>query len=405
MTTRKYYGDSYTWRFDANAVEASANPAAPFAVLDASYFYPTSGGQPHDTGAIGDAKVVDVSIRPSDGAVIHALEAPIAVGPVAATIDGARRFDHMQQHTGQHILSQAFIRVADAATIGFHLGADTVSIDLNDGTLSEAKIVEAAEVANQVVTGNCEVRAWFPAAGELASLALRKVPDVDGALRVVAIGDFDFSACGGTHVARSGEVGLLSVVRVERMKRGTRVEFQAGHRARADYARKHAIVQKLSAALTCAQLELPAAVERLSSELTQARRALAAYRERDLDEEAQQLARGATGIMGAVKVVHAAFEARAIEDVKGLALRITDAPDMVVLLGASGPRTQVVFARSEHVSLDLKPAFDAALAALGGGKGGGGRVLTGAAPAVDVERLGKVLEDAASELRARGSAS
>ena len=265
--------------------------------------------------------------------------------------------------------------------------------------MSDAQIAEAAELASQVVTGNVEVRAWFPDAAELESLALRKMPDVEGAMRVVAIGDFDCSACGGTHVARSGEVGLLSVVRVERMKRGTRVEFHAGHRARADYARKHAIVQTLSAALTCAQLELPAAVERLSSELTQARRALTVYRERDLDDEAQRLSQTATISGGAMRVVHATFDGRAIDDVKGLALRLTGSPGVVALLGVSGVRTQLVFARSEDVSLNLKPVFDAALAALGGGKGGGGRVLMGSGAAVDVRVLRTVLVGAVAALR------
>jgi alanyl-tRNA synthetase len=188
------------------------------------------------------------------------------------------------------------------------------------------------------------------------------------------------------------------VVRVERMKRGTRVEFQAGHRARADYARKHAIVQTLSAALTCAPLELPAAVERLSSELTQARRALTVYRERDLDEEAQRLLQSATPSIGAVKVVHAAFDGRAIDDVKGLALRLTGASGVVALLGATGTRTQLVFARSEDVSLNLKPLFDAALVTLGGGKGGGSRVLMGSGAAVDAEFLRKLLHDTAAML-------
>lgn len=399
MTTRKYYGDSYTWQFDANVVESSTDDGAPVVVLDASYFYPTSGGQPHDMGTLGGAKVVDVSIRASDGVVLHRLDAPVAIGPVEAMIDGVRRLDHMQQHTGQHILSQAFIRAANATTIGFHLGVDTVSIDLNDGQLSDAKIAEAAELANQVVSSDVEVRAWFPEAAELESLALRKVPDVDGALRVVAIGDFDFSACGGTHVARSGEVGQLAILRTERMKRGTRVEFLAGHRARADYARKHAILQRLSAALTCATPDLPAAVERLSTELTQARRALTVYRERDLDDEARQLAESTPATTGGTKVVTVAFDARPIDDVKGLALRLTDAPDVIALLGVTGARTQLVFARSENLSVNLKPEFDAALAALGGGKGGGARVLMGSAGAVDVHRLGTVLEDAAARLR------
>ena len=399
MTSRNYYTDSYTWRFDANVVEISPDERAPYAVLDRSYFYPTSGGQPHDLGILGGAKVVDVSIRPSDRAVIHTLDQAVPPGPISASIDGLRRFDHMQQHSAQHILSQAFIRIADAATIGFHLGAESVSIDLNDGALTEARIAEAAELANQVASQNVEVRAWYPDAAEVESLALRKMPDVDGPLRVVAIGDFDFSACGGTHVARSGEIGLLSILRVERMKRGTRIEFLAGHRARADYARKHAIVQKLSAALTCAQPELPGAVARLSSDLSDARRALAVYRERDLDDEALRL--GSTALArGGLKLVHAVFDGRPIDEVKGLVLRLTALPDVVALLGVCGVRTQLVFARSENVSIDLKPAFDGALSALGGGKGGGGRVLMGSAGEVAPGRLAAVLQSAAAALTA-----
>ncbi|MDQ2665857.1 MAG: alanyl-tRNA editing protein [Gemmatimonadota bacterium] len=397
MTTRNYYHDAYTRQFTANVVEVSADNAPPFAILDASYFYPTSGGQPHDLGTIGGANVLDVSIRPSDGTIIHKLDAPIPLGPTTAIIDGARRFDHMQLHTGQHILSQAFLRIADVATIGFHLGAETVSIDLNDGTLAEARIAEAVALANRVVSESVAVRAWFPEEAEIESLALRKVPDVAGALRVVAIGDFDFSACGGTHVARSSEVGLLSILRVERMKRGTRIEFLAGHRARADYARKHGIVHTLSTALTCAQLELPGAVGRLSDSLTEARRALAVYRERDLDDEASRLSSDGQQC-GTVTVLQAAFDSRPIDEVKGLALRLTALPDVVALLGTSGTRTQVVFARSENVAIDLRSAFDAALAALGGGKGGGGRVLMGSAGAVDSRRLADVLGECAKSL-------
>ena len=393
-----YYDDSYTWQFEATAVEVSDSGTAPFAILDASYFYPTSGGQPHDMGRLGAANVIDVSVRASDGAIVHVLDAPIATGPVAATIDGVRRFDHMQQHTGQHILSQAFIRVANAATIGFHLGVETVSIDLSDAALSDAQLSDAAEVANSLVSANVEVRAWFPSAPELEAIALRKMPDVNGPVRVVAIGDFDFSACGGTHVARSGEVGLLSIVRVERMKRGTRIEFLAGHRARADYARKHATVRELSAALTCAPAEIVDAVARLSGAVVESRRALAAYRERDLDEEAVRLGASATQY-GALRVVRCALIGRPLEEVKGLVLRVTDQPDVVALFGVSGPRAQLIFARSEGVAVDLKPCFDQALAALGGGKGGGGRVLMGAAGPADLAMVDAALQGSDMELR------
>jgi alanyl-tRNA synthetase len=391
---RRYYDDSYTWQFDATVIEASEG-SAPIAILDASYFYPTSGGQPHDLGTIGGANVTDVYVRETDGTVVHVLDAPVPKGVVTATIDSVRRFDHMQQHTGQHILSQAFLRVANAATIGFHLGVDTISIDLDANALPDARIAEAAELANRLVSENVEVRAWFPDASELESLALRKMPDVDGPVRVVAIGDFDFSACGGTHVARSGEVGLLSVMRTEKMKRGTRIEFLAGHRARADYARKHAIVRELSAALTCAPADIVDAVARLSNTVVESRRALATYRERDLDEEAARLLVTAKQ-SGAIRTVRHAFSGRPIDEVKGLALRLTTGPDVVVLFGIEGQRTQLIFARSENLACDLKPAFDGALAALGGGKGGGGRVLMGSAATVDETALTEVLSVAES---------
>ncbi len=397
MTIRRYYDNSYTWQFEANVVEVGNDGGAPFAVLDTSYFYPTSGGQPHDTGALGIARVRDVSVRASDGAIVHSLDAPLAEGPVVGVIDGVRRFDHMQHHTGQHILSQAFIRVANAMTIGFRLGDETVSIDLDASVLTEDAIATAGEMANQVISANVAVHTWFPSAEELERIALRKVPDVDGALRVVAIGDFDYSACGGTHVARSGEVGLLAIVRVERMKRGTRIEFHAGHRARADYARKHATVRTLSAALTCAPAEIVDAVSRLSGAVSEARRALAVYRERDLDEEAVRL-RASASVHGALHVVRRAFIDRPIDEVKGLALRLTDEADVVVLFGIAGVRTQLIVARSQGVLVDLKPCFDQALSLLGGGKGGGGRVLMGAAGSSDAATLDVVLGEAGQSL-------
>ncbi len=396
-SARRYYGDSYTLQFDATVVEASHDAGKPIAVLDASYFYPSSGGQPHDIGTLGSANVIDVYIRESDGAVVHVLDAPITTGAASASIDANRRFDHMQQHTGQHILSQAFLRIANAATIGFHLGVDTVSIDLDANALPEARIAEAADVANRIVSDSVQVRSWFPDASELESLALRKMPDVDGPVRVIAIGDFDFSACGGTHVARSSEVGLLSVQRVERMKRGTRVEFLAGHRARADYARKHTIVRELSASLTCAPADIVGAVGKLSATVVDARRALATYRERDLDEEAARLHAGAVS-NGASRIVRHVFTSRPVDEIKGLALRLTTEPDVIALLGIDGPRTQLIFARSENVSVDLKPAFDHALAALGGGKGGGGRVLMGSAAPADESVIASVLETAQREI-------
>jgi alanyl-tRNA synthetase len=398
MTVRKYYDDSYTRRFDARVVETGSREAGPSAVLDQTFFYPSSGGQPHDTGTLGAARVTSVTIREEDGAVVHQLDAPLPQGPVAGSLDWERRFDHMQQHTGQHILSQAFLRTANAPTIGFHLGQETVSIDLEASKLDQATVAGAETLANEIVAKNLAVRAWFPEDDELARLALRKTPDVRGRLRVVGIGEFDYSACGGTHVAATGEIGLIAVHKSERLTRGTRIEFLCGGRARADYATKHALIRELSASLTCAPGELLTSVSRLSAALVDARRELSAHRERELDAEAGQR-RATAERVGELRVVTAAWEDRPMDEVKGLALRMTTLPGVIALLGVAGARTQLLFAKSEGTPVELKPVFDRTLASLGGGKGGGTRILQGAAGASSRERLEAVLVAAAGEIR------
>jgi alanyl-tRNA synthetase len=367
-------------------------------VLDQTFFYPSSGGQPHDTGTLGPARVTSVTIREEDGAVVHQLDAPLPQGPVAGSLDWERRFDHMQQHTGQHILSQAFLRTANAPTIGFHLGQETVSIDLEASKLDQATVAGAETLANEIVAKNLAVRAWFPEDDELARLALRKTPDVRGRLRVVGIGEFDYSACGGTHVAATGEIGLIAVHKSERLTRGTRIEFLCGGRARADYATKHALIRELSASLTCAPGELLTSVSRLSAALVDARRELSAHRERELDAEAGQR-RATAERVGELRVVTAAWEDRPMDEVKGLALRMTTLPGVIALLGVAGARTQLLFAKSEGTPVELKPVFDRTLASLGGGKGGGTRILQGAAGASSRERLEAVLVAAAGEIR------
>lgn len=397
MTTRRYYTDAYTREFPARVVDTPLVGDRPAAILDQTFFYPTSGGQPHDTGRLGAAAVVDVAVREADGAVLHLLDAPLDGGPVEGRIDWSRRFDHMQQHTGQHILSQAFLRITGAPTIGFHLGADAVSIDLGITDLGEAGAADAEALANDIVTANASVRAWFPSAEELSTLTLRKAPEVDGPLRLVAVGDFDLSACGGTHVASTGEIGLISILRTERMKRGVRIEFLCGGRARADYARKHRVVRELASTLTCSPLELPASVSHLQGALLETRRELATLKERELDAEAaRRVAEAPT--RGNLKIVRAAWEARPIDEVKGLALRLTTLPGTIVLFGIAGKNCQILVGRSEAVDLDLKPCFERILSLLGGGRGGGARVLQGAAGTADLATLEAALRNAEEEI-------
>lgn len=390
---RRYYTDSYTSVFTARVVEATALEDDPAVVLDETYFYPTSGGQPHDTGLLGSVPVREVRIREADGAVLHRLAGTLGEGPVQGIIDWSRRLDHMQQHTGQHILSAAFVKVADAPTIGFHLGEDYVSIDLGLRELDEARAAETEELANAVVRTDLQVRAWFPSPDELATIPLRKTPDVTGDLRVVAIGEFDYSACGGTHVARTGEVGPIKLLRTEKLTRGVRVSFLSGDRARADYGRKHAIVRSLAGSLTCAPEEVAEAVARLEGALQEARRETALWRAAALDAEAAGMVSGAE-TSGDVRVVVAAFQDRPGDELRELALKVTEREGMIVLLGTTGAKTQLVFARSDKVARDLKPLLDAALAELGGGRGGGARVVQGGAGPVARARLDAALQAA-----------
>ena len=400
MALRGYYDDSYTIEFLGYVIEATEVGGRPAVVLQETFFYPSAGGQPNDTGLLGDRRVVDVVVREGDGAVVHVLDGVLGlvVGGVAGRIDWGRRFDHMQQHSGQHVLSQSFLRIAGAPTVGFHLGVEYVSIDVETAGIDEGGLREALVLANDVIERDLPIRAWFPSAEELAGLSLRKAPEVDGALRVVAIGDFDRSACGGTHVARTGQVGLIHCLKTERYKRGLRISFLCGGRARRDYAAKQQIVSGLSAALSCAVPELPDTVPRLHRELQEARRAVARHHEAELDREAAELQAAATVADGR-RVLRRGFEGRSIEDLKGLCLRLTTEPGTIALLGSSGDRAQFVLARSEDQTTDLRPALQAALAVVGGGKGGGARIVQGAGGAnVGAETVAAALQAAAAAL-------
>src|SRR6266540_316643 len=243
MSTRIYYTDPYCLEFDATVTAiapAAASTAAPAdgdsrwrVVLDRSAFYPTSGGQPFDTGTLGAARVLDVS--DDSGPVEHITDAPLDVGQrVHGVIDAVRRRDHMQQHTGQHILSAAFDRLLNVRTESFHLGATSATIDLAR-EVTPAEIARAEEAANAVIWEDRPVAVRFVSPEEAATLPLRKEPKKDGELRLVEITEWDLSACGGTHVARTGEVGIIAVKGWERFKGASRVEFVCGVRALATF--------------------------------------------------------------------------------------------------------------------------------------------------------------------------
>lgn len=371
MTDKLYYQDATLKTFTACIVERLTHTGQPAVVLDRTAFYPTGGGQPNDRGKLGEALVVDVIEREADGVVLHILSQGIPSDKVTGEIDWPRRFDLMQQHTGQHILSEAFIQAASAETIGFHLTDDTLTIDIDRRDLQPADVERAEDLANQIVFQDRPVIPRFVNAEELAQMPLRKPPKVEANIRIVQVEGFDWSPCGGTHVARTGQVGLIKIVKLERHSDALRVEFRCGGRALADYARKHQVIQEVAAGLSIGFGELGQAIVRMQAEgkelykkLADAESKLLLYEAAELDAQAQE--------RDEFRLVTSAWTDRDAASLRTLAKKLAGKPRTIALLGSGGRQPMLVFARSTDLSLDLVPLLRGAIERIGG-KGGGGK--------------------------------
>jgi len=365
MTTRIYYSDASAREFDANVIDASTHEGRPAAVLDRTAFYPTSGGQPNDTGLLGAARVIDVIDR-EDGEIVHVLDRQLSAGPVKGTIDWDRRFEHMQQHTGQHILSAACDKVLGARTVSFHLGTERSTIDLSRD-LSPADVARAELEANRVVWDDRPVSVRFVSDEEAAALPLRKEPKRTGKLRIVEVTGYDLSACGGTHVGRTGAIGLIAVSAAEKYKGGARIEFVCGGRALRVFGGLRDTVTGCVRQLSVLPVELPDAIARLQGDAKDSQRTVKTLQEKLAGFEAQTLVSRAVpaGQWRAV-VETALWDAPGL---KALAAAATAAPRVVAVL--FNPLVGlVIVARSADVVFDSSAAVKALVAQFGG-RGGG----------------------------------
>jgi alanyl-tRNA synthetase len=388
MTERLYYTDAYTSSFKAHIVERFEMDNRIAVVLDQTCFYPTSGGQPADVGYLNGTAVLDVLVREPDGAVVHIIDGEIWSNEVSGEVNWERRFDHMQQHTGQHILSQAFLQVADAETVGFHLGSESVTIDLPAPKLSGPQIEQAETLANQVVWQNRPVSATFATPEQVAAgLPLRKPPAVEGTIRLVAIDQFDLSACGGTHVSRTGEVGLIKIVKLDRRGELVRVDFRCGQRALLDYRQKNSVTNRLAAQLTTGIRELEPSVSRLQEELKAARRLVKQQQVDLLQLEATHLLEKGT-VRGNVTIVNRLFTGRETADIRILANLLARQPRVIALLAVLGNNVQLIFSRSEDAPGDMNQLIKPALQLLGSAGGGGTAAFAqGGGPATESQRV------------------
>ena len=373
MTERLYYTDSYLREFQARVVERSADGRTVY--LDRTLFYPASGGQPFDVGTIAGVAVVEVVDE--EERVAHRLAAPLAAGEVAGEIDWTRRFDHMQQHSGQHLLSAVFEELFGLHTVSFHLGAESATIDLEGGPVEARTVMEAERRANQAVSENRAIDVRFEDAS--AAQGLRKASQREGALRIVSIDGLDRSACGGTHVRTTGEIGPILLRKTEKIRQSVRVEFVCGgravRRARADFEALSRIAQLFSApldevaAMVAAQLEAAKAGERARRKLELE---LAAYRGKELYGTTEP---GPDGMRRAVE----RLDRGNLEDLRAVAQNFTAQTKSVYVATLKDPPS-VLLAASADSGVDAGKLLKAALAEAGGRGGGNARIAQGSVP-------------------------
>lgn len=397
MTDRLYYHDPFLYEFEGEVTEVV--PAAEIngrhgVFLDRTAFYPTSGGQIHDTGWIAprgsgtEAKLrVTEVAEVEDGRVVHYIEAdkPPALGTVIrGMIDPERRRDHMQQHSGQHVLSAAFIRLFDIATVSFHMGDDYCSIDLDAPVLTVTQVEQAEMLANQIVQENRPVAIKFATREEAQGLGLRKVPRADKQeLRLIDIQDFDLSACGGTHVRETGQVGCILLRKTEKVRQGWRVEFVCGQRAVRTARRDYVTLTEAASAFSAHILDVPEQIKKSQEELRTARKSTENVLEEISELLAGKLLADAEASDGR-KLITRTYADRDQGFIRLLAQKLTRLePNVVALLAATSGQTSLVFAQSKGMPFDMGALLKQALAKLGG-KGGGSKDLAqGGAPQSD----------------------
>lgn len=373
MTERLYYDNAYLTDFTAQVMLCRPNGRYFDVLLNRSAFYPTSGGQPFDTGVLGAARVIDVNVQ--DGEVWHTVTQPLPIGEtVRGRIDWARRFDHMQQHAGDHLIAGALHRLMGGVTIGLHISEkiSTIDVAMPGGMtrISDEDVRRIEQDVNAHIQLDVPIRCWFPTEDELAALPLRKKPTVSEHVRVVAIGDDEMVACGGTHPAAAGQIGLVKIVSVTPARGKMRVAFLAGQRALDDYdgCRKaaHAAAEMLSTGVE----SLTASVSALQEKLRAAEYELMKLKKEQLLAQTQRMIEEAEILPDGTHLIARFVNADALL-LRELASKLIGQPRVIALLGApNGDQTIYVFGCSADVGRNMGTLLRDAACPLGG-KGGG----------------------------------
>jgi alanyl-tRNA synthetase len=364
MTQRIYYTEPYRRTFDATVVAIDSSNGRTEVMLDQTAFYPTSGGQPFDTGTLGGAAVTDVIDR-EDGTIAHVVSGTLRVGDViSGEIDWARRFDHMQQHTGQHVLSAAFDRLFGVRTESFHMGQTSSTIDLAR-EVSASEVAKAEDDANRILWEDRPVAIRFATAEDAMTMGMRKESGRTGTLRLIDVTDYDLSACGGTHVERTGAIGVIAIGSVEKFKGGSRVEFLCGGRALQRFRLWRGALAAMQKHLSVPPTDMAASIEKMQEDAKAVQRNVRGFQEKLAAHEAQALlAKGSPIIVEAIE----GWDAQGLKSIAAAATAAN--PNAVVALFTTATPAQIVIARGSASTVDAGAVLKQ-LAAQFGGKGGG----------------------------------
>jgi alanyl-tRNA synthetase len=411
MTDRLYYNDSFLYDFRASVLDTRElkrdGTQSTWAVrLDRTAFYPTSGGQPFDIGIIStqsksglllEVAVEDV-FEDEQGDVWHQVSKVLPPGAeVRGIIDAGRRRDHMQQHTGQHLLSAAFVQLLNAKTVSFHLGEEVSTIDVELQSLSRDDLMGAERLSNEIIAEDRSITVRYATREQAQQMGVRKLPEREGEIRLIDIRDFDLNACGGTHARSTGQIGGLLLRRTEKVKRGMRVEFVCGMRAAATARRDFELLADAAALYPCAPADLPANIAKQRDEARQAQKRESGVLEELAELKAAQLARETLPDVSGHKLIVQTFEDRDAAFIKLLAQKLTrTGSGIIVLLGTSQNPPALVFARSPDLTPDMGNLLRELVTAAGGRGGGGKDFAQGGLP--DGTQLGDLLQAALNRL-------
>ncbi len=413
LTERLYYTDSFLQTFEARVLDVRFLPSGTAVVLDRSAFYPTSGGQLFDTGWIGltslrgDARirVINVEEDETTGEVLHYLENATAVqsnSVLECAVDVDRRCDHMQQHSGQHVLSAAFEKTNNFATVSFHMGDESCTIDLATDAITSGQITAAEKLANEIIFGDRPVAIRFASADEARAIGVRKIPAAErDKLRLIDIEDFDLNACGGTHVRSTGQIGSILLRKTEKVRQGVRVEFVCGMRAMASARRDFTTLTDAAAVFSTHMHELPQQARKLLEEAKAAQKVQSKLLEEVAELQAGQFLQSATEGPSGAKLVTQFFPARDLPFIKMLAQKLTHAGQCIALLSCGGTQPSLVFAQTPGLPNDMGALMKQTLQKLGTRGGGNKDMAQGGVP--DPESAERALKEAAGGVSGNAS--